>query len=204
MFQNVGCLTVVSELLIHLVNLDSDVEDPESEVLKFLLSPPKVILVTLLRNLNVPPKIQQVHAGPAPREVSSPQSSIICVHGYKVNIYATILEAIFKKHGDIAATCVFTDAMRTCLLEVVCDIVRQIETNDVHRCYENIFTNMSMQNTPRHRAGFPSRYIHSYPQNHSTSQPLVFTPISEPEMQRCNPFICYCGILCMSSFEGKQ
>ena len=58
MFQNVGCLTVVSELLIHLVNLDSDVEDPESEVLKFLLSPPKVILVTLLRNLNVPPKIR--------------------------------------------------------------------------------------------------------------------------------------------------
>ena len=45
---------MVSELLIHLVNLDSDVEDvedPESEVLKPLLSPPTMILVYLDKKL---------------------------------------------------------------------------------------------------------------------------------------------------------
>ncbi|PWA55242.1 phospholipase-like protein [Artemisia annua] len=79
-------------------------------------------------------------AGPAPREVSSPQSGIICVQGYKVkNVYAPILEAIFKKHGDIAAKCVFTNAaMRTPLVEAVCDIVGRIETSDV----TNIISNM--------------------------------------------------------------
>nr|GEW19269.1 phospholipase-like protein [Tanacetum cinerariifolium] len=79
-------------------------------------------------------------AGPAPREVSSPQSSIICVPGYKVmDVYAPILEAILKKHGDIAATCVFTGAaIRTSLLEGVCDIVRRIETNDVTNIISSI------------------------------------------------------------------
>ncbi|PWA42621.1 phospholipase-like protein [Artemisia annua] len=67
-----------------------------------------------------------------PKKVSSPQSGIICVQGYKVkNINAPILEAILKKHGDIAAKCVFTDAVRTTLLEAVCEIVGWIETNDV-------------------------------------------------------------------------
>ncbi|GJT41192.1 hypothetical protein Tco_0941057 [Tanacetum coccineum] len=51
--------------------------------------------------------VREVEAGPALREVSSPQSGIICVPGYKVmNVYAPILEAIYKKHGDIAANCV--------------------------------------------------------------------------------------------------
>ena len=67
-----------------------------------------------------------------PKKVSSPQSGIICVQGYKVkNINAPILEAFLKKHGDIAAKCVFTDAVRTPLLEAVCEIVGLIETNDV-------------------------------------------------------------------------
>ncbi|PWA55245.1 phospholipase-like protein [Artemisia annua] len=67
-----------------------------------------------------------------PEIVSSPQSGRISVQGYTVkDINAPILESIFKKHGDIAAKCVFTDSMRTSLLEVVCEIVRLIETNDV-------------------------------------------------------------------------
>ena len=84
--------------------------------------------------------VHLVQAGPAPREVSSPQSGIICVQGYKVkDVYAPILEAIFKKHGDIAAKCVFTNAaMRTPLVEAVCDIVGRIETSDV----TNIISNM--------------------------------------------------------------
>ncbi|GJY21969.1 peptidase C48, SUMO/sentrin/Ubl1 [Tanacetum coccineum] len=66
-----------------------------------------------------------------PGNVSSFQSGNICVQGYKVkDINAPILEIILKKHGDIAAKCVFTDSMRTSLLEVVCEIVRLIETND--------------------------------------------------------------------------
>ncbi|GJZ28067.1 putative reverse transcriptase domain-containing protein, partial [Tanacetum coccineum] len=62
------------------------------------------------------------HMGEAvPIKVSSPES------GYNVkSINAPILEAIFKKHGDIAAKCVFLDAMRTYLLEAVCEIVRRI------------------------------------------------------------------------------
>nr|GEW73515.1 phospholipase-like protein [Tanacetum cinerariifolium] len=67
-----------------------------------------------------------------PKRVSSPHAGIICVQGYKVkSINAPILEAIFKKHGDIAVKCVFPDAMRTYLLEAVCEIVRRIETSDV-------------------------------------------------------------------------
>ncbi|GKA18076.1 phospholipase-like protein [Tanacetum coccineum] len=65
--------------------------------------------------------------------VSSPQSGITCVQCYNVkNINAPILEAIFKKHGDIAADCVFkTASVRESILEVVCDVVRKIKTNDV-------------------------------------------------------------------------
>ena len=67
-----------------------------------------------------------------PEKVSSFQSGNICVQGYNVkDINAPILETILKKHGDIAAKCVFTDSMRTSLLEVVCDIVRLIETDNV-------------------------------------------------------------------------
>ncbi|GKB61737.1 phospholipase-like protein, partial [Tanacetum coccineum] len=63
----------------------------------------------------------------------SNQSGVICAQGYKVkNVNAPILEAIIKKHGDIAATCVFPDAaLRTSLLDDVCEIVGRIETNDI-------------------------------------------------------------------------
>ncbi|GKE06427.1 ARID DNA-binding domain-containing protein, partial [Tanacetum coccineum] len=51
-----------------------------------------------------------------PRDVSSNQSGVTCAQGY----------------GDIAETCVFLDAtLRTSLLDVVCEIVGRIETNDV-------------------------------------------------------------------------
>ncbi|GJX70718.1 phospholipase-like protein [Tanacetum coccineum] len=47
------------------------------------------------------------------------------------------LEAIIKKHGDIAETCVFLDAtLRTSLLDVVCEIVGRIETNIISQMEE--------------------------------------------------------------------
>lgn len=45
---------------------------------------------------------------------------------------APILESIFKKHGDIAADCVFkTSSVRTSFLEVICEVVKRIESSDV-------------------------------------------------------------------------
>ncbi|KAL8260900.1 hypothetical protein R6Q59_024949 [Mikania micrantha] len=63
---------------------------------------------------------------------SSPHSGMICVRGYKVKeSNAPILEAIFKKHGDIAAECVFkTNSVRSSILEVVCEVVKRIQTNE--------------------------------------------------------------------------
>ncbi|GJW14717.1 phospholipase-like protein [Tanacetum coccineum] len=68
-----------------------------------------------------------------PKKLTSPQFGTVSVQGYKVkNVNASILETIFKKHGDIAADCVFkTTSVREPILEVVCDVVRQIQTNDV-------------------------------------------------------------------------
>ncbi|KAK1436778.1 hypothetical protein QVD17_02560 [Tagetes erecta] len=65
------------------------------------------------------------------KKVSS-KSDMICVQGYTVKqSVAPILESIFKKHGDIAAECVFKPThMRSSFLETVCDVVSQIQTND--------------------------------------------------------------------------
>lgn len=67
-----------------------------------------------------------------PRKVSSPESCTNCVKVYKVkNSYEPILEAIFMKHGDIADECVFkTTSVRASFLEVICEVVTQLETND--------------------------------------------------------------------------
>ncbi|PWA73961.1 phospholipase-like protein [Artemisia annua] len=64
--------------------------------------------------------------------VASPETGMTCVQGYKVkNINAPILESIFKKHGDIAANCAFISSpARESVLEVVCEVVRKIQTND--------------------------------------------------------------------------
>lgn len=68
-----------------------------------------------------------------PISVSSPESGMTCVQGYKVkNINAPTLESIFKKHGDIAANCAFISSpARESVLEVVCEVVRKIRNNDV-------------------------------------------------------------------------
>ncbi|MFS7909861.1 putative phospholipase [Helianthus anomalus] len=73
-------------------------------------------------------------------EKSTYQSDIVCVQGYKVKrSNATILEAIFKKHGDIASTCVFkTSSTRTHFLEVVCEVVKRIKTNNMTEMAEDI------------------------------------------------------------------
>ncbi|GJZ27320.1 phospholipase-like protein [Tanacetum coccineum] len=59
--------------------------------------------------------------------------SMTHVQGYRVQkINAPILEAIFKKHGDIASDCVVkTASVRESILEVVCEVVKRIQTNDV-------------------------------------------------------------------------
>ncbi|GJT96792.1 phospholipase-like protein [Tanacetum coccineum] len=55
------------------------------------------------------------------------------VQGYKVKqSVAAILKAIFKKYGDIASECVFkTVSMRESILEMVCEVFKQIQTNDI-------------------------------------------------------------------------
>ncbi|KAJ0794967.1 putative phospholipase [Helianthus annuus] len=67
------------------------------------------------------------------------QSDMICVQGYNVKqSVAPILESIFKKHGDIAADCLFKPAsMRSSFLEIVCEAVSRIQTNDrIHKIEE--------------------------------------------------------------------
>ncbi|KAK1413127.1 hypothetical protein QVD17_34894 [Tagetes erecta] len=73
-------------------------------------------------------------------KLPSPQSDIICVQGYKVKrSIATILEDVFKKHGDIAANCTFkTDSVRSSFLEVICEVVRLIQTDEIIEKLEEI------------------------------------------------------------------
>lgn len=75
-----------------------------------------------------------------PTKVSSPQGGMILVQGYKVKqSVAPILEAIFKKHGDIVANCVFKSAsVRSSFLEEVCEVVRRIQTRDIIEKMEEI------------------------------------------------------------------
>lgn len=47
------------------------------------------------------------------------------------NSLAPILEAVFMKHGDIAAECIFKKAsVRAFFLGIVCEVVMQLQTND--------------------------------------------------------------------------
>ncbi|KAK9066050.1 hypothetical protein SSX86_015452 [Deinandra increscens subsp. villosa] len=86
---------------------------------------------------NVPPLSESVE------NLSSP--CIICVQGYKVKREnATILEAIFKKHGDIATNCIFkTSSARTYHLEVICEVVKRIQTKDMIEIWEDIESQVS-------------------------------------------------------------
>ncbi|KAK9066052.1 hypothetical protein SSX86_015454 [Deinandra increscens subsp. villosa] len=76
---------------------------------------------------------------------ASPHSDIICIQGYKVKrSNATILEGIFKKHGDIAANCILkTLSARAYHLEVICEVVRQIQTQDLIEMGEDIECQLS-------------------------------------------------------------
>nr|XP_043636785.1 uncharacterized protein LOC122607801 [Erigeron canadensis] len=75
-----------------------------------------------------------------PAKASTSQCSVICVQGYEVKeSVAPILEAIFKKHGDIAAECIYTIAsVKASFLEAVCEVVRRIQANDVTEKMEEI------------------------------------------------------------------
>ncbi|GJW86007.1 phospholipase-like protein [Tanacetum coccineum] len=68
-----------------------------------------------------------------PMKAATTQSALKSVQGYKVKeSIAPILEAIIKKHGDIASDCVFkTPTVRASILEVICEAVSRIQTNDV-------------------------------------------------------------------------
>ncbi|XP_022028858.1 uncharacterized protein LOC110929968 isoform X2 [Helianthus annuus] len=61
------------------------------------------------------------------------QGGTVCVQGYEVKeSNADILEAVFRKYGDITADCIFeTCFMRSSILEAVCEVVRRIQTNEV-------------------------------------------------------------------------
>ncbi|GKB51540.1 phospholipase-like protein [Tanacetum coccineum] len=62
-----------------------------------------------------------------------PHCDIICIQGYNVKLeIAPLLKSIFKIHGDIAADCFFkTSCVRTSFLEVICGVVKRIESSDV-------------------------------------------------------------------------
>ncbi|KAI7735718.1 hypothetical protein M8C21_010882 [Ambrosia artemisiifolia] len=70
---------------------------------------------------------------PMEKQVSSSEGGTVCVQGYEVKqSVAQILEDVFEKHGDIAANCIFkTTSMTSAILEVVCEVVRRIRTNEV-------------------------------------------------------------------------
>lgn len=55
------------------------------------------------------------------------------VQGYEVKAsVAPILTAIFAKYGDIAATCQYkSPSIRACLLEIVSDVVRRLQSTDI-------------------------------------------------------------------------
>nr|XP_043637310.1 uncharacterized protein LOC122608286 [Erigeron canadensis] len=81
-----------------------------------------------------------------PTKASTSQCSIICVQGYEVKeSIAPILEAIFKKHGDIASECIYTIAsVKASLLEVVCEVVGRIQADDVIEKMEEIESLVSL------------------------------------------------------------
>lgn len=79
-------------------------------------------------------EILSVSAEPqCPSQVANACSGTIDVHGYKVKAStAPLLGAIFAKHGDIAAHCLYKSAaVRASLLEVVCDIVKRLQSNPI-------------------------------------------------------------------------
>ncbi|KAM0034816.1 putative histone acetyltransferase [Helianthus debilis subsp. tardiflorus] len=116
----------VSSMSDSLLDDNNDVDDDDDDV-EFVV--PKQEQCELVENTS-----------PMSDSNSSCQSDIVCVQGYKVKRNnATILEAIFKKHGDIAANCVFkTSSTRTHFLEVVCEVVRRIQTDDMVEMVEDI------------------------------------------------------------------
>ncbi|KAJ0794719.1 putative phospholipase [Helianthus annuus] len=106
--------------------------DMEKEMMEIKLQ--KLLVMTRLTSLEeryeLRCKYSQLFILNYTGKVSS-QSDIICVQGYNVKkTVAPILESIFKKHGDIAADCVFKPAsMRSSFLENVCEVSR-IQTDD--------------------------------------------------------------------------
>nr|GMC75071.1 microtubule-associated protein futsch-like isoform X3 [Ipomoea batatas] len=60
-------------------------------------------------------------------------SEKVNVKGYQVKASAApILEEIFEKHGDIAANYPYPSrGFRTSVFEVICDVIRQLRTNDL-------------------------------------------------------------------------
>ncbi|KAK1413125.1 hypothetical protein QVD17_34892 [Tagetes erecta] len=83
---------------------------------------------------------------PHTARVSSPDGVRVCVRGYKVKqSIAKTLRTIFKKHGDIAAKCMFKkDSVRSSILEVVCEVVKQIQANDIIEKIEEIECQVSV------------------------------------------------------------
>nr|XP_043636488.1 uncharacterized protein LOC122607554 isoform X2 [Erigeron canadensis] len=115
----------------------SDVENASYHFDSYQQSPPPTAQATSSQPLSPVAPLAKVSCLPQTDSdtlpVSSPQFGSICVQGYNVKrSVAPILEAIFKKHGDIAAKCQFkTASVRSNFLEVVCEVVTKIEADDV-------------------------------------------------------------------------
>ncbi|KAF2321467.1 hypothetical protein GH714_000009 [Hevea brasiliensis] len=70
---------------------------------------------------------------PANNGGSNVCSGTTIVQGYEVKAsVAPVLTAIFAKYGDIAANCQYkSPSVRACLLEIVSDVVRRLQSTDI-------------------------------------------------------------------------
>ncbi|GJR63363.1 phospholipase-like protein [Tanacetum coccineum] len=126
---------------MHTVNIHSEVEKktlssgdpsmPSTSVIEVSSDDDNEELIDLMEKQSE--LLENVSATPDSVAQAPPPGDIISVQGYSVKqSIAPILEAIFNKHGDILADCSFQIAsVRTCFLEVICEVVKRIESSDV-------------------------------------------------------------------------
>ncbi|XP_071733422.1 uncharacterized protein [Rutidosis leptorrhynchoides] len=134
--RSVGELFVKRESQSYLSGTDND--DMDDIVVSTTTSHSSTIIGTKVTPVEEPIRVREDEMGVD--DALSSHCGISCVEGYYVkDSVAPILEAIFKKHGDIAAECLFKSAsVRSFFLEVVCEVVKQIQSNNVSGKMEDL------------------------------------------------------------------
>lgn len=76
---------------------------------------------------------EQGNKSSANDQVVEASNILVDVRGYRVKATnAPLLRSILAKYGDIAAHCMFTSAaVRASMLEVICDIVKRLQNNNL-------------------------------------------------------------------------